>query len=116
MPKETDYYPAIIDVAKTWGWLVHHTRAAMRQSGKWSTPIMGHKGYPDFTFVHPAERIILFREIKGAKTTVEGDQKIWLAALDASGADVDIWRMPRDWDLVVATLSFGRGTVQLPML
>ncbi len=88
----------------------------MRQSGKWSTPIMGDKGYPDFTFVHPAEGLVLFREIKGAKTKVEPEQKIWLAALDRSGADVDVWRFPRDWPTAVETLSFGRGTVTLPML
>ena len=116
MPKETDWYSPIVDLATQHGWLVHHTRPAIRQSGKWSTPIMGHKGYPDFTFVHPQRELLMFREIKGRRTPVDPDQKIWLAALARTGVDVDIWRMPQDWERAVATLTFGRGTVQLPML
>ena len=116
MPKETDWYPGIVDLATQHGWLVHHTRAALRQSGKWSTPIMGRRGYPDFTFCHPARGVVMFREVKGPRTTVDPDQKIWLAGLQTCGVDVDIWRMPKDWERAVTELTFGRGHVQDSML
>jgi hypothetical protein len=47
------------------------------------------KGYPDWTIV--GSRII-FRELKAEGGKPSPDQKIWLAKLDAAGADVAIWR------------------------
>jgi hypothetical protein len=77
---------------------------------------MGDRGWPDFVFSHPAKKITLFREIKNKRTPVDPDQKKWLASLKASGLDVDIWRMPDDWERAVAVLTFGRGQVQNPMM
>lgn len=110
---ETDWYGPIRDLATQHGWLVHHTRPAMRQSGKWSTPILGHKGYPDFTFVHPVRHLVMFREVKGPRTKVYDEQHQWLDALAAAGADVAIWRLPVDWEQAVSELTFGRGTVMV---
>ena len=44
------------------------------------------------------------------------DQKKWLASMAASGLDVDIWRMPDDWPIAVAQLSFGRASPEQSLL
>lgn len=106
--RETDWYPGLVQLAHQFGWRVNHARAAAGRSGKWSTPIMGHPGYPDFTFAHPSG-VVLFREIKGPRTTVTPDQQIWLDQFTTAGLDAGVWRMPADWPLAVETLSFGRA-------
>lgn len=114
--REDAYYPKLVALAHQFGWLVEHHRTVKTESGRHMTAIMGDKGWPDFTFSHPKKKITLFREIKGAKTRVEPDQKRWLASLAASGLDVDIWRMPDDWPRAVAQLSFGRVSPEQSLL
>ena len=114
--QELDWYPKLNALAAQYGWRVKHDRAVQQANGRHLTALMGDPGWPDFTFSHPARKITIFREIKGAKTRVEGDQKKWLASLAASGLDVDIWRMPDDWPRAVATLSFGRASPEQSLL
>lgn len=90
--REQDYYPKLVKLGHQFGWLVEHHRTVKTASGRHMTAIMGDKGWVDFVFCHPGKKITLFREIKGAKTPVEPDQKKWLAAMHASGLDVDVWR------------------------
>ena len=114
--REQDYYPKLVAMAHQFGWLVEHHRTVKTSSGRHMTAIMGDKGWVDFVFSHPTHKITLFREIKGKKTKVEPDQKKWLASLAATGLDVDIWRMPDDWPLAVAQLSFGRVSAEQSLL
>ncbi len=114
--REQDYYPKLVKLGHQFGWLVEHHRTVKTASGRHMTAIMGDKGWVDFVFCHPGKKITLFREIKGAKTPVEPDQKKWLAAMHASGLDVDVWRMPRDWPIAVAQLSFGRASPEQSLL
>lgn len=113
---ELDWYPKLVAVAHQYGWRVKHDRTVKTATGHHMTALMGDPGWPDFTFSHPSRKITIFREIKGAKTPVETDQKRWLATLAASGLDVDIWRMPDDWPRAVAILSFGQGSPEQTML
>lgn len=113
---ETDWYPKLVQIAHQFGWLVKHDRTVQAIDGRHLTALMGDGGWPDFVFSHPRRKITIFREIKGAKTKVEDDQKKWLASLAASGLDVDIWRMPDDWPRAVAVLSFGRASPEQSLL
>lgn len=92
---EDDLLEAVLDAARIGGWLVHHCRPARRADGSWSTPLQGSRGLPDLVLVHPAGRT-MFRELKSERGVVEHDQRRWLDALAAAGADAGVWR-PRDW-------------------
>ena len=50
---------AVIELAKLYGWKVHHTRPAQMPSGKWATPIQGHAGFPDLVLVRPPDTIFV---------------------------------------------------------
>lgn len=52
-------------------------------------------GYPDLTLCGPGG--VLFREVKGTGGVLSADQKGWLRALKAAGADAALWT-PLDWD------------------
>lgn len=88
---------AVVELAKLYGWRVHHTRPAQMPSGKWATPIQGHAGFPDLVLVRPPD--ILFVELKSAIGRTSPQQDEWLAALSASGAEVHLWR-PRDITII----------------
>jgi hypothetical protein len=51
-------------------------------------------GFPDLTVV--GAHGVLFRELKSERGRVTADQRRWLDALAAAGADVVVWR-PCDW-------------------
>lgn len=84
---------AVVELAKLYGWRVHHTRPAQMPSGKWATPIQGHAGFPDLVLLRPPE--ILFVELKSAIGRTSPQQDEWLADLTAAGLEVHLWR-PRD--------------------
>ena len=64
------------------------------------------KGWPDWAIRGP--RGVLFRELKSQRGRVEPEQREWLDALAADGADADVWR-PSD-------LLSGRITAELAAL
>jgi hypothetical protein len=109
--REDDFYQPLVDLAKLFGWRIHHQRPAQNRSGKWSSAILGDPGFPDFMFSHPTGLLVI-REIKGPRTTVTDDQSAWLTTLVSSGVDAGVWRMPDAWPDAVATLTFGRGDLQ----
>jgi hypothetical protein len=96
---EDQFQKRVIETAKLYGWKVSHFRAALTRSGRWATPVQGHKGFPDLVLAR-AGRIIV-AELKTDKGRVSPEQKEWLAALGEYGR---LWR-PRDWDSVLAELS-----------
>lgn len=73
----------VIETAKAFGWLVHHARPAMRQSGQWSTPIQGAPGYPDLTMVRGGR--VIFAELKTEVGKVTDWQERWLKELAFAG-------------------------------
>ena len=81
---------AVIELAKLYGWLVHHTRPAQMPSGRWATPIQGHAGFPDLVLVRPPETI--FVELKSAIGRTSDKQDQWIAALCEAGQEVHVWR------------------------
>ena len=93
---------AVIELAKLYGWKVHHTRAVQMPSGRWATPIQGHAGFPDLVLVRPPDTI--FVELKSAIGRTSDKQDEWIAALQAAGQEVHIWR-PRDITAIKKRLS-----------
>ena len=91
---EAQLQACVMDLAKLHGLHVHHCRPARMASGKWATPIEGHKGFPDLVIVGPAG--VLFRELKNATNKLSPEQVSWLHTLDLAGADAGVWR-PEDW-------------------
>ena len=96
---------AVIELAKLYGWLVHHTRPCQMQSGRWATPIQGHAGFPDLVLVRAPETI--FVELKSAIGKTSDKQDEWIAALQAAGQEVHIWR-PKDITEIKKRLSHAR--------
>jgi hypothetical protein len=88
---EAELQTLVIDLARHLGWLVHHVRPAMRQSGGYSTPIQGHKGYPDLTLAKPGR--LLIPELKSQVGRCSPEQRAWADALDPY---YRLWR-PADW-------------------
>lgn len=102
---ERDFTTAVVNVAKHAGWLVHHSRTAITQSGRWATPIQGTKGFPDLVMVK-GERMLV-RELKMPRGVVSAEQRQWLASLQEAGIDAGIW-YPRDYDeTIIPTLMQG---------
>ncbi len=50
-------------------------------------------GFPDLVIVG---RAVMYRELKRQKENPTKAQREWITALEAAGADVDVWR-PADW-------------------
>lgn len=122
MTSEADLQNQVIDLAKLTGWLVHHGRPARtgkctkcpgtgyvagricprcKGSGQgWATPIQGDKGFMDLVLIR--DRVVL-AELKSAKGRLSPEQRTWIDAAVAAGAEVYVWR-PADWDHIVEVL------------
>jgi len=100
----------IIDLAHLFGWRAHAERPALRQSGKWSTPIRGDAGWPDLVLVHPRSGLLIVAELKIPPDKVTAAQQEWLDALTIPGIQVHVWR-PVDWPAIVEIVSFGRAVI-----
>lgn len=88
---EVELQNLVIDMARFYGWLVHHDRPARRQSGAWSTPIQGDRGYPDLTLAKPGR--LLIPELKTQRGVRTADQIRWAQALHPH---YRLWR-PANW-------------------
>jgi len=88
---EAEFQRQVVQLAKTLNWLVMHTRPAVNRSGKWSTPIQGHRGFPDLVLSH-ATRGTIFAELKAEKGRVSPEQHTWIDTLRASGQEVYVWK------------------------
>lgn len=86
------------EAARVTGWLVYHTYRSKRSPS----------GFPDLVLCRPHDRVV-FAELKGEKTRVTRDQRTWLDALEAAGAEVYLWR-PDDWGEITSVL--GRRVVR----
>jgi hypothetical protein len=104
---EADWQKSVIDLAQRLGWRVAHFRTAPTQSGHWATPVGADgKGFPDLVLVRHR---VLYRELKADRGQLRPDQRTWLAALEAAGEDVAVWR-PRDFEELVQPALMERPT------
>lgn len=109
---EAQLQTAAIDLAKYAGWLAHHGRPARTAKG-WTTPLEGHKGFPDVVFVSQKFDLVLFVEFKSERGKVSPEQAEWAAALEnicrATNGRMAyrLWR-PSDWDQIETTMRTGK--------
>jgi hypothetical protein len=97
---ERDFQKAVCEALTAFGWRWTHFRPARTGTG-WRTPLSGSPGYPDISAVR-GERI-LFVELKAANGKLRDEQRSWLSALGAAGAEVHCWR-PGDWPVIEGLL------------
>jgi hypothetical protein len=97
-PTEAECQRTIVAAAKLGGWLVYHNRPAQAGSGRWTTPLQGHAGFPDLILVHAEMRRILFVELKRHPAKVKPEQLAWGTALTAAGADWRVIWVPEQQD------------------
>ena len=78
---EADLQSAVIELARTLGYLVYHTHDSRK-----SAP-----GFPDLVMAHPRSGGLVFAELKTATGRVTAEQDAWLRALAVRGAAF-LWR------------------------
>lgn len=101
---ETDFSKQVEDLMNLYGWRWTHFRPAMNESGRWRTPLSGHKGFPDYVAVHAGKKRLLFVELKSDKGRESAEQSEWLNDLEVAGkGEVYLWR-PADIDTIVEIL------------
>lgn len=103
---------AIVHHARSCGWMVHAERPATRQSGAWSTPIQGDRGWPDLVLCHPERRLFGIVELKRKPNTVDPDQQRWLDALAACGIHAAVWWVPEELDAIYHWLTHKKGPTE----
>ena len=87
----------ITEAATVLGWLWYHTHNSRRSPA----------GFPDLVLVR-GDRVI-FAELKVWNKKPTEKQERWLGALDATAAEVYVWR-PQDWlDGTVRDVLMGRA-------
>jgi hypothetical protein len=83
---ERDHQDAIIEAARTLGYLVHHDRPARREDGTWATHVQGDPGFPDLVIAGYGH--IFFVELKVPSNRMTKAQHEWMTFLQAA-ADGD---------------------------
>lgn len=99
---ESDLQKVIVDYAILHRWMCHHSRPARMQSGKWATPLQGHKGLPDLILAR--DGVVIFAELKAERGRVSPEQRQWLEAIGCGSSHACfVWR-PSDWPTIVEIL------------
>jgi hypothetical protein len=100
---ERDWQQQLIQLAELLDYEYLHVRPAMRQSGRWSTPISGGLGvgWPDLAFAKPGRFLLV--ECKAQDGRLTPAQRAVHEALRAAGLEVHTWR-PSDVDLAAHVL------------
>lgn len=89
---EKQFTSQLVDLAKTFGWLRHHSFLAIHSPS----------GFPDEVLVR-GDRLI-FAELKSEKGKLTDRQEVWLEALrQVPGIEVFVWR-PSDFERIVECL------------
>lgn len=115
-PLERECQSAIIDAARRLGYLVHAERPAIRQSGKWSTPVEGDVGFPDLCLVHNRQPVIVFAELKRRPNKTTPQQELWIDCLRDAGVGCHVVYVPEDMDRFIRDLArWARGEDVVPV-
>ena len=89
---EAEWQRQVTDLASLRGWTWWHApdnRPIVARSGKrYVQPV--RPGFPDLLLVR-RERLV-FAELKRETGVLTSDQAVWLAALEAAGAETHVWR------------------------
>ncbi len=98
----------VLRLAQLLGWRTFHARPARTQKG-WRTAVQGDgKGWPDLVLLRGATLIVV--ELKVGRGKLTAEQAAWVAAFEAAGVAVYLWR-PQDWPQIEAVLTEGAGVM-----
>lgn len=100
---EADFQRRVIELAQAMGWMVVAFRPAQMRSGKWATPVQGHKGSPDLLLAR--DGVVWLWELKSDKGRQNEEQRAWAEAI---GSSYRLLR-PDDWDTIVRLLGGETG-------
>lgn len=99
---ESAFTQQLIGLARMHGWRSAHFRPAQNASGRWRTPVAGDgAGFPDLVLLR-GHRVII-AELKAEGRYPGPEQRAWLDAWRAAGAEVNVWR-PSDLDAIAQVL------------
>ena len=87
--KEAAFAHQIEYLLELGGWRWCHYEPAVRQSGRWATPLRGDRGAPDYMAVRDGR--LIFVEIKGDGGRVRPDQAAWMCELMDAGIETHLW-------------------------
>jgi hypothetical protein len=103
---EATFTRAVVQLFRSYGWLVHHTRPARSAKG-WRTPVMGDVGFPDI--VACSRKRLFLAELKVKKGSLSIAQCAWQGKLEFAAGylwfkdrstcvsfDYFLWR-PEQW-------------------
>ena len=97
---EKDFTRAVLDFARSRGWVVAHFSDSRRQVKP--GVFVGDKdaaGFPDIVLCHPETGRLKIRELKTRTGRLTADQARWLVALGRCGVDAGVWTSA-DWPLI----------------
>lgn len=77
---EADLLNAVIECARTLGWLTYHARVA-RNSRGWCTPTQGDVGFCDLVLARGG--CLIFAELKSRNGRLRPEQRTWLGDLSS---------------------------------
>ncbi len=98
----------VLTLAKRLGWRTAHFRASRTATG-WRTAVQGDgAGFPDLVLIRGGTLIVA--ELKCGRNKLTPEQAAWVAAFEAAGVAVYLWR-PRDWPEIEAVLTEGAGVM-----
>ena len=101
---ETDLKSIVVNLARRYGWLIHHDLPAMNIRGRWATHVEGDVGFPDLLLVHPNRGQMLVVELKSEKGKTTTSQDNWLAAFALAGIENHVVR-PNDLEFITHRLT-----------
>ncbi len=106
---ESEFKNQVIELARHYGWLIHHDLPAIRSNGSWATNTQGHAGFPDLVLARRGS--IIFAELKSMTGKVTPGQQAWLKQLeplnelnDYIDLIVQVWR-PDDMEMITDILN-----------
>jgi hypothetical protein len=98
---EQEFTDQVLQLAGLYRWRTFHVRPGRTANG-WRTPVQGDgKGFPDLLLLRGGRIVVAELKVGTRQTTVEQDD--WLAAWEATGAEVFVWR-PCNWNQIVEVL------------
>ena len=101
---ETALKSIVVNIARRYGWLIHHDLPAMNRRGRWATHVEGDVGFPDLVLLSPHYGQLLFVELKSEKGRTTSSQDNWLDALGLAGVEHHVVR-PSDLPFITDRLS-----------
>mgnify|MGYP001558575185 CR=1 FL=1 len=91
---ESQLQRSVIEMARTFGWRIHHCRPGMDRKGRWATPIQGDAGFVDLILLRGGRAMAV--ELKSERGRLTWQQEEWLAAFRETGCETYVWQ-PRNW-------------------